>query len=75
MRATPDLSSILAPVFLTKEDLAKRWGVSMDAIHQRKHRKTLPPNMMVGEIMYFPVPELEAWETRHHPAQWARWGL
>jgi len=52
--------------FLTCNEVAKRWNVSIQTIYNRLSiRAAMPPSVKIGKIRRFPEDALHTWEVKN----------
>ena len=59
------MAATAAPVrHLTTEELADRWRTTPGNVHVRRSRGKAPKAIKRGNRLLWPIPVVEAWETR-----------
>lgn len=57
------------PPWLSNEDLAKRYGVSIDTVRKWRHEGTGPAGVRFGRHVRYALAELERWEQEQATKQ------
>lgn len=55
--------------WLSHEDIAKRYGVSIDTVRKWRHEGTGPVGVRFGRVVRYSVVELERWEREQAAKQ------
>lgn len=58
-----------APLWLSNEDLAERYGIPLATVRKWRHMGTGPKGARLGRSVRYPLAEVEKWEREQMAAQ------